>query len=269
MAFKHIHQSCINHGCSALRLTISNPPVNLRDTNVINEFASFLEGLNRQNKTKVVVISSDVAGFYVSQIDLNIITPNALPGVNSTEVLKTYYANLNTISTIPVIFIGEVNGRAWGAGDEHLVRMDMRFAGPDAQFGAPEAAVGLIHVGGMQQLVDLIGPGRAAEYMLSAAQVKAEEAARVGWVNSAYPSAQALATRIALFHIEVIRATKASIAARGPTIKDFERDLERFNALAALPFLSENVAKILSLSKNQSLRWEVNNNDKVVDGLYD
>ncbi|KAK5679776.1 hypothetical protein LTS10_007724 [Elasticomyces elasticus] len=274
-ASQHLHHSCINKDCSALRLTASNPPVNLWDANVISEFGDFLESLDGQNKTKVVVLASDVPAFYIAQIDLNIITPGALPGVNATEVLEQYYANLNKLSTIPVIFIGEVNGRAWGAGDEHLMRMDMRFAGPQAVFGAPEAAVGLIHVGGMQQLVDLIGPGRASEYMLSAAQVGAEEAARVGWVNSAYPTAHALrahvdklATRIALFHIEVIRATKASIAARGPKLKDFQDDLVRFDALAAMPFLSKNVGEILALSNNQSLQWELNNNDNVVKGLY-
>ncbi|KAK5724564.1 hypothetical protein LTR15_004610 [Elasticomyces elasticus] len=274
-ATQHFHHTCINKDCSALRLTLSNPPVNLWDANVISEFGNFLESLDGQNKIKVVVLASDVPAFYIAQIDLNIITPGALPGVNATEVLEQYYSNLNKLSAIPVIFIGEVNGRAWGAGDEHLMRMDMRFAGPQAVFGAPEAAVGLIHVGGMQQLVDLIGPGRASEYMLSAAQVGAEEAARVGWVNSAYPTAQALrahvdklATRIALFHIEVIRATKASIAARGPKLKDFQDDLVRFDALAAMPFLSKNVGKILALSNNQSLQWELNNNDNVVKGLY-
>ncbi|KAL6906650.1 hypothetical protein GGI43DRAFT_395375, partial [Trichoderma evansii] len=70
--------------------------------------------------------------------------------------------------------------------------MDMRLAGPEAQFGAPEAAVGVIHVGGLQQLERLIGPGRASVYLLAAAQVSASEAARVGWVNSVHPTAEAL-----------------------------------------------------------------------------
>ncbi|KAL7898761.1 ClpP/crotonase-like domain-containing protein [Trichoderma sp. SZMC 28014] len=99
--------------------------------------------------------------------------------------------------------------------------MDMRFAGPDAQFGAPEASLGLIHVGGLQHLVRLIGPGRAAEYMLAAAQVSASEEARVGWVNSVYPTAEALhahvdnlAVRIALFPIEAIQATRLVLLSR-------------------------------------------------------
>ena len=163
-----------------------------------------------------------------------------------------------------MIFIGEIDGRAWGAGDEHLVQMDMRFAGPNVQFGAPEAAVGVIHVGGMQQLVRLIGPGRISEYMMSAAQVGPDEAARVGWMNSAYPTPIALrqhidqlASRIALFNVETLRATKASIAEQAPPRKDFEDDKKRFNDLVALPFVQRIIADVLRLSNNQSKQWEL------------
>ncbi|KAK6452025.1 enoyl-CoA hydratase [Trichoderma asperellum] len=153
--------------------------------------------------------------------------------------------------------------------------MDMRFAGPEAQFGAPEAAVGVIHVGGLQQLVRLIGPGRASEYLLAAAQVSASEAARVGWVNSVHPTVEALqghvvkiAARIALFPIEALRATKASIAEQAPPKAAFEKDLVRFNQLAVLPQTSANLETVLRLSQNQSKSWEENLNNNIVRQLY-
>ena len=151
----------------------------------------------------------------------------------------------------------------------------MRFAGPEAQFGAPEAAVGLIHVGGLQQLVRQIGPGRASEYMLAAAQVSGHEAARVGWVNSVHPSAKALrkhvdslAARISLFSVEALRATKASIAEQAPSKSIFDKDRARFDQLGAMGQVQQNVADVLRLSKNQSKSWEVNNNDNIVRYLY-
>ncbi|KKP05400.1 hypothetical protein THAR02_02505 [Trichoderma harzianum] len=221
-----LKQSCINEMCSAKRVTISNPPIKLWDANVITAFNEFMLGI---------------------------------PGRNSTTLIDTYFTNLDLLLSTPVIFIGEINGRAWGAGDEHLLRMDMRFAGPEAQFGAPEAAIGVIHVGGLQQLVKLIGPGRAAEYMLAAAQVSASEAARVGWVNSVHPTANALrkhvnaiAARIALFPIETLRATKASIAEQ----------------LAALPQVAANVGTVLQVSKNESKAFEENLKNNIVKQLY-
>ncbi len=159
-------QSCINRDCSAKRFTFSNPPVNLWDANVINSFNTLMKNLNGQNDTKVVVFDSDTADFWAAQIDLNLYIPGSIPGLNSSEVLQTYYANLDLLLSTPVIFIGQVSGRAWAAGNEHLVRMDMRFAGPNAQFGAPEVTVGISHVGGLQQLTRLVGPAIAAEYML-------------------------------------------------------------------------------------------------------
>ncbi|KAK0761747.1 hypothetical protein N5P37_004546 [Trichoderma harzianum] len=246
-----LKQSCINEVCSAKRVTISNPPINLWDANVITAFNEFMVSLQDQNETKVVVFDSDNSDFWASNLDINLLTQLGIPGRN------------------------EINGRAWGAGDEHLLRMDMRFAGPEAQFGAPEAAIGVIHVGGFQQLVKLIGPGRAAEYMLAAAQVSASEAARVGWVNSVHPTANALrkhvndiAARIALFPIETLRATKASIAEQAPPRAAFENDLARFNQLAALPQVAANVGAVLQVSKNESKAFEENLNNNIVKKLY-
>ena len=150
-----------------------------------------------------------------------------------------------------------------------------QFAGPDAEFGASEAAVGLVHVGGLQQLTRLIGPGWTAEYMLSAAQIDAEEATRMGRMNSALPSSVALrahvnqlAARIAFFHIEVLRATKASIVEQAPSSRMLVDDLARFNALTALLFAAQNIKNIVTKSGNQSEWCELNNNDNVVKALF-
>jgi enoyl-CoA hydratase/carnithine racemase len=55
-----------------------------------------------------------------------------------------------------------------GGGNEFAVNMDMRFAGPGARFGIPEVAGGVVHGGGLQKLVGLVGPGRAMEVMVGA-----------------------------------------------------------------------------------------------------
>lgn len=77
-----------------------------------------------------------------------------------------------------------------------------------------------------------------------------------------------LASRIALFHVETLRATKASIAEQAPPRKYFEHDFKRFNDLGASRFVQGNVASILRVSNNQSKQWELNNNDNIVKGLY-
>lgn len=235
----------------------------------------FLTSLQNHTTTKIVVFSSSTPNFWAAHIDTNIFTPQASSYLNSTLVFEQYNQNLDLLSTTPVVFIAEINGRTWGAGDEHQLRMDMRFAGPEAIFGAPETALGVIHVGAMQQLVHLIGPGRAAEYMTSAAQVDATEAARVGWVNRAYPSEEALregvdaiAQRIALFSIDALVATKASIAEQAAPPEAYLRDQERFNALASTKAVQSNIAQFLEVSKNQSEAFELDVDDNIVEELY-
>ena len=173
-----------------------------------------------------MVVSSDVPDFYIAAIDLHLLSAaHPVPAsVNITDTLNKYYENLSLLASIPVIFVAEIAGRALGAGDEHLMHMDMRLAGPDAIFSAPEAAIGLIHVGALQWLVESVGPSRTMEFLLSSAQVNATEAERVGWVNSAYTTAEGLTNhvdelvmRIAKFEADAIRATKKSIAEQKPT----------------------------------------------------
>lgn len=266
-----LKQSCINEDCSAVRITIHNPPVNLFDINLISDFDNYLSSLKNQTKTKVVVFSSDVPGFFAGHLDLNLLSNTTRPGINASEYVDKYLSNIDLLLDLPVVFIGEINGRTWGAGNENAVRYDMRFAGPDAVFGAPEAAAGLIHVGGAQQLVQLVGPALATEYLLASTEVNATEAARVGWVNSAYTTADTLrrhvenvARRIANTHIEVIRAHKASIREQSPSKAAMRRDLERFADLSTQPYVQLNVAKILRDSQNGSRSFELDDNENIV-----
>ena len=274
--YKLLKKTCINTDCSATRITVSNPPINLWDAQLIQEFNQYLLSINNTEPTtpKVVVVSSDVPDFYIAQIDLHLLSANhpAPSTVNVTDTLNKYYENLSLLTSIPVIFVAEINGRAWGAGDEHSMHMDMRFAGPDTIFSAPEAAIGLIHVGALQWMVESMGPARTMEYMLSAGQVNATEAARINWVNSAFTTAEGLrdyvdqlVTRIAKFPANGLRATKKSVAQQKPTQEMFDKDQAVFVALASDPKVQAAVDKILDLSHDQSKVWELNNSDNIVN----
>ncbi|TVY24508.1 putative enoyl-CoA hydratase, mitochondrial [Lachnellula hyalina] len=240
--YQLLKKSCINPDCSATRITISNPPINLWNAQLIQEF------------------NSDVPDFYIAHLDLHLLSAAHPPSpvVNVTDTLVMYYENLNLLSSIPVIFVGEITGRAWGSGDEHLMRMDMRFAGPDAVFSAPEDALGVIHVGALQWLVESIGPSRTMEYMLSSAQVNATEAASIGWVNSA----------IAKFEVDTLRATKKSVSQQKPTQEMFVKDQATFAVLASKPSVQAAIDKLLNLSEDQGKVWELNNSDNIVRYIY-
>lgn len=80
--------------------------------------------------------------------------------------------------------IAAVNGYALGGGAELAMACHLRVAGPNATFGLPEVGLGLIPgYGGTQRLAQIVGRSRALEMILTAKQVKAEEAKAIGLAN--------------------------------------------------------------------------------------
>ena len=91
--------------------------------------------------------------------------------------------------------IAAVNGLALGGGMEIAMACDMRIAADTAKFGQPEVNLGIMAGwGGTQRLPRLVGPGKAAELLMMAENIDAEEAYRIGLVNKVVPLDELMAT---------------------------------------------------------------------------
>ena len=109
---------------------------------------------------------------------------------------------------IPSPLIAAVNGIAYGAGAEIAARCDLRVMAQSATFCFSEVTLGLMpDCGGGAKLSKLIGPARAADLILTARQVHAEEALFLGLANRISPDDEVLEQALSL-------ADK--IAANGP-----------------------------------------------------
>ena len=109
----------------------------------------------------------------------------------------------------PVIAV--VNGFALGGGCELAMSAHMRVAVSAAKFGQPEVNLGLIPgYGGTQRLTQLIGKGRAFEYLMSADMLSADQALAYGLVN--YVEADKTAAHAKAIEILKKIASKAPIA---------------------------------------------------------
>jgi enoyl-CoA hydratase len=87
--------------------------------------------------------------------------------------------------------IAAVNGFALGGGCELAMACHVRIAGDLAKFGQPEVKLGFIPgYGGTQRLQRLVGPGQAAQLLLTGEIIDAGEAARIGLVNRVVPAAE-------------------------------------------------------------------------------
>lgn len=144
-----------------------------------------------------------------------------------------------SVEQLPQPVIAAVNGFALGGGCELALAADIRLASENAVFAQPEVSLGIPPGwGGSQRLPRLVGPGFAAEMILSGRRVKAGEALRVGLVNSVWPldqlltEATKLAEAIAANSPLAVRSAKQLIglAFNGQAIDGLESEVRAFGA---------------------------------------
>jgi enoyl-CoA hydratase len=113
-----------------------------------------------------------------------------------------------SVAELDIPVIAAVNGFALGGGLELALACDFIYAADTARLGLVEANLGLIPgFGGVARLARRVGTAMAAELIMSAAQVKADEALRIGLANKVVPLAELMTTA---------KKTADTMAAKGP-----------------------------------------------------
>ena len=150
--------------------------------------------------------------------------------------------------------IAAVNGFALGGGCELAMACHVRIAADTAKFGQPEVKLGLIPgYGGTQRLTRLVGPGQAAQLLLTGEIIDANEAARIGLVNRVVPhddlmsSAQDLMTQMManapLAQSRILDAIRRANDAPSSALYDLE--CSGFTMLAGTDDAREGIAAFL------------------------
>jgi enoyl-CoA hydratase/carnithine racemase len=100
---------------------------------------------------------------------------------------------------LPVPIIAAINGLAYGGGAEIASRCDLRVMDPQAVICFSEVRLGLMpDQGGVAGLTRLVGASRAADLILTARKVGAEEAFQLGWANRISGPGKALEEALSL-----------------------------------------------------------------------
>jgi enoyl-CoA hydratase len=116
------------------------------------------------------------------------------------------------IELSPKPWIAAIQGFALGGGLELALCCALRVAADNAKFGQPELKLGVITgYGGSQRLPRLVGRGRALELLLTGNTIDAQEAWRIGLVNSVVPGAEVLERARALL-LCIARNAPAAVA---------------------------------------------------------
>ncbi len=100
-----------------------------------------------------------------------------------------FRAAFGAVLALPQPVIAAVHGYALGGGCELALSCDLIVADETAEFGLPETTVGLVPGGGGTQLaLRRLGPGRAADLVLTGRRVGAAEAGRIGLADRLVPA---------------------------------------------------------------------------------
>ncbi|AQP43886.1 enoyl-CoA hydratase/isomerase family protein [Tessaracoccus flavus] len=97
------------------------------------------------------------------------------------------------IARSPKPVVAAIEGPCFGGGLELAVACDLRIASESATFSVPPARLGIVYpVSATQRMIDLMGPAVTKEMLLTAVQLDAARALRVGLVNRVVDHGNAL-----------------------------------------------------------------------------
>lgn len=212
-------------------LTINRPEkLNALNQQAKDELRSALEFLRTSPDVDVVIITGAGEKAFVAGTDIGELT--GLTEETGKEFSAKGQALFDAIEQLGKPVIAAVNGYALGGGCELALACHVRIASERARFGQPEVNLGIIPgYGGTQRLARIVGKGRAAEMLLTGAQVDATEALHMGLVSKVVPAHDLLTKARYMAQVMVSMGQVALRAA-----------LEALNAVDNLP-LSEGLRK--------------------------
>src|SRR6266851_193316 len=126
-----------------------------------------------------------------------------------------FRAAFGGLLALPQPVIAAVHGYALGGGCELALCSDLIVADESAVFGLPETTVGLVPGGGGTQLaLRRLGPGRAADLVLTGRKLDIGEAERIGLADHVVPAGTACPSAIEIAGNIACNSSVAVMAAK-------------------------------------------------------
>jgi enoyl-CoA hydratase len=167
--------------------------------------AAFAEA-EKDDDVRAVIVTGAGEKSFVAGADISEI--NSRTAQTGYEMAVRGQRTLRRLETMGKPSIAAVNGFALGGGCELAMACTIRIAAENAKFGQPEVNLGVIPgYAGTQRLPRIVGPGIAADLILTGRTIDAQEALRIGLVSRVVPQAELL---------ETAHKTASQIVKKGP-----------------------------------------------------
>ena len=173
-------------------ITLNRPEaLNSFDPTQISEFNSCIYDFNKDDNLWVAIVTGAGERAFSVGADIKTTLPRIQDSSHRGEMpAPAICEDMQVWKPI----IAAINGACLGGGFEVVLACDIRIAAENATFGFPEINLGLIPGwGGTQRLPRAVGLAKAAEMLMSARPIDAQEAYRIGLVNRVVPPADLMA----------------------------------------------------------------------------
>jgi len=168
-------------------VTLDRPPLNLIVPEMVEGIRVTFEALRRDSTVRAAVITG-AGRATTGGMQLQVLR-ELTPGSAKTFIASLHEA-INLVHEAPFPTVCMINGACLGAGFELAMACDLRTAAAGALMGLPEIRVGIPSVIEAALLPGVVGPGRAAEMLLTGESVTADQALLWGLVNRVVPPAE-------------------------------------------------------------------------------
>jgi enoyl-CoA hydratase/carnithine racemase len=170
-----------------------------------------------ESRARVLLVRSEGADFCLGG---DVREWPGIPSVKLRPKIEAFAKALNQLESLMIPTVAAVQGRCFGGGLELILGCDLVIAGDSAQFGCPEALLGIVTLqGGAFQLAQRIGRTRAIEFAFLGDSFGSGEAERLKLVNRVVPdhqlqdAARVLVERLASGPSEAYARTKTLLRA--------------------------------------------------------
>ena len=166
-------------------LTLDDQPkLNALSSGIVKGLNEGFDEVDRDDEVQIAIVTGKGRAFCAGA-DITGIDPTP---ANMKRFMKDVFVNaLCKAEKLIKPVIAAVNGLALGGGLELAISCDIIIASDKAQFGVPEAKLGLVPGFAIVRLDQLIGRNKAKEMTMTTDPIPAEEAFRINLVNKVVP----------------------------------------------------------------------------------
>ena len=184
-------------------VTINNPERrNAISLDMWEAFGEAFTAFAADDRVRCIVMHGAGGKAFASGADISQFEKHRSSAEAAEEYAKVSRSNRDVMLGLEKPLIAMVRGFCMGGGLGIAMTADLRIASDDSVFGIPAGRLGIAYdFLNLRNLVNLVGPSKAKEILLTARRFSADEAAAMGLINTVVP-ADAL-------EAEVAKVTKA------------------------------------------------------------